>query len=115
MLVALAGLVTAVALARNHDPAEAALLVGLLATCALVTRLLLRDLRAHPANPRARPLAGAAHEETLMLVVLVALATLTLAMAALSLSPGEHEREIVFGWDATCRGPRTVFLRIRPG
>jgi nitrate/nitrite transporter NarK len=34
MLVALAGLVAAVALARNHDPAEAGLLVGLLATCA---------------------------------------------------------------------------------
>jgi hypothetical protein len=50
MLVALAGLVAAVALARNHDLAEAGLLVGLLATCALVTRLLLRDLRAHPAN-----------------------------------------------------------------
>ena len=59
MLVALAGLVDAVALARNHDPAEVALLVGLLATCALVTRLLLRDLRAHPANfPESSPSDG---------------------------------------------------------
>ena len=50
LLVALAGLVAAVALTRNHDAAEAGLLVGLMATCAFVTRLLLRDLRAHPAN-----------------------------------------------------------------
>ena len=67
MLVALAALVAAVALARNHDAAEAALLVGLLATCALAIRLRLRDLRAHPANfPEPEPVAGAAHEETLM-------------------------------------------------
>jgi len=59
MLVALAGLVAAVALARNHDPAEAGLLAGLLATCALVARLLLRDLRAHPANfPEPSPSQG---------------------------------------------------------
>jgi Transposase DDE domain len=59
MLVALAGLVAAVALARNHDAAEAGLLVGLLATSALVTRLLLRDLRAHPANfPEPSPSQG---------------------------------------------------------
>ena len=50
MLVVLAGLVAAVAMARNHGAAELGLLAGLLATCALVTRLLLRDLRAHPAN-----------------------------------------------------------------
>ena len=55
----LAGLVAAVALARNHDPAEAGLLVGLLAMCVLVTRLLLRDLRAHPANfPEPSPSQG---------------------------------------------------------
>jgi hypothetical protein len=59
MLVALAGLVATVALARNHDAAEAGLLVSLLATCALVTRLLLRDLRAHPANfPEPSPSHG---------------------------------------------------------
>ena len=50
MLVALAGLVTAVALARNHQPEDAAVLLGLLVACALVSRFLLRDLRAHPAN-----------------------------------------------------------------
>ena len=59
MLVALAGLIATVALARNHDAAEAGLLVGLLATSALVTRLLLRDLRAHPANfPEPSPSDG---------------------------------------------------------
>ena len=59
MLVALAGLVAAVALARNHGAAEAGLLVGLLATCALVARQLLRDLRAHPANfPEPSPSQG---------------------------------------------------------
>ncbi len=59
MLVLLAGLVAAVALARNHAAAEAGLLVGLLASCALVTRLLVRDLRAHPANfPEPSPSEG---------------------------------------------------------
>jgi hypothetical protein len=59
MLVALAGLVAAVALARNHSAPEAGLLVGLLAICVLVTRLLLRDLRAHPANfPEPSPTQG---------------------------------------------------------
>jgi hypothetical protein len=59
MLAALAGLVAAVALARNHGAAEAGLLVALLATCALVARLLLRDLRAHPANfPEPSPSQG---------------------------------------------------------
>ena len=50
MLVALAALILVVALARNHRPAEAAALAGLLAPCALAARLLLKDLRAHPAN-----------------------------------------------------------------
>jgi hypothetical protein len=59
MLVALAGLIATVALARNHDAAEAGLLVGVLASCALVTRLFLRDLRAHPANfPEPSPSEG---------------------------------------------------------
>jgi hypothetical protein len=50
MLVAVACLVVAVALARNHTPADAAALCALLAGCALVARLLLRDLHRHPAN-----------------------------------------------------------------
>jgi hypothetical protein len=50
MLVALAGLVVIVALARNHRASEAVALGGLLVACALAARLLLRDLRAHPAN-----------------------------------------------------------------
>lgn len=67
MLVALAGLVAAVALARNHGAAEAGLLVGLLGTSALVARLLLRDLRAHPAKlPRPQPIARAEHEKILI-------------------------------------------------
>ena len=59
MLVALAGLVACVALARNHDTAEAGLLVSLLVLCALISRLLLRDLRSHPANfPEPSPSHG---------------------------------------------------------
>ncbi len=59
MLVVLAGLVAAVALARNHGAAEAGLLVGLLGMSALVARLLLRDLRSHPANfPEPAPSQG---------------------------------------------------------
>jgi Transposase DDE domain len=50
MLVVLAALVVVVALALNHRAADAALLGGLLGLCALVGRVLLRDLRAHPAN-----------------------------------------------------------------
>jgi hypothetical protein len=59
MLVALAALVAAVGLARNHEPAEAALLLGLLVACALEARFLLRDLRVHPANfPEPSPSQG---------------------------------------------------------
>ncbi len=50
MLVILAILVAAVALARNHAPADAAALCPVLVLCALAARLLLRDLRQHPAN-----------------------------------------------------------------
>ena len=50
MLVALAGCVLLVELARHHRPAEAAVLCALLSLCVLVGRFLLRDLRAHPAN-----------------------------------------------------------------
>jgi Transposase DDE domain len=59
MLVVLATLVAVVALARNHGPAEAALLCALLGLCALAGRLLVRDLRAHPANfPEPAPSHG---------------------------------------------------------
>jgi hypothetical protein len=50
VLVALAALVLAVALARHHAPAEAALLAAQLGATALAARWLLRDLRAHPAG-----------------------------------------------------------------
>ncbi len=49
LLVALAALILVVEVARHHTPAEAALLLGLLAAVALAARWLLRDLRAHPA------------------------------------------------------------------
>jgi len=59
MLVVLAALVTAVALARNHAPADAATLGVLLVVCALLGRFLLRDLRRHPANfPEPAPSHG---------------------------------------------------------
>ena len=50
LMVALAGLILLVELARHHDPAEAVVLLGLLAVVALGGRWLLRDLRLHPAN-----------------------------------------------------------------
>jgi hypothetical protein len=49
-LVVLAALVLMVALALNHRAADGAVLGGLLGLCVLVFRMLLRDLRAHPAN-----------------------------------------------------------------
>jgi len=59
MLVALGGLVLAVGLARNHAPAAAALLLGLLAVAAVAGRWLIRDFIAHPANfPAATPASG---------------------------------------------------------
>jgi hypothetical protein len=50
LMVVLAAMILFVEMARNHQPAEAALLLGLLAAAALAARWLLRDLRAHPAN-----------------------------------------------------------------
>jgi hypothetical protein len=50
MLVALAALVALVALARNHEAADAAMLVALIALAAVLSRMLHRDLRRHPAN-----------------------------------------------------------------
>jgi hypothetical protein len=50
MLVAVASLVVVVALVRNSAPGNAGALCFLLVACGLVARLLLRDLRRHPAN-----------------------------------------------------------------
>ena len=59
MLVVLGALVAVVGLARNHQPAEAALLIGLLLACGLAVRLLVHDLRVHPANfPEPSPSQG---------------------------------------------------------
>jgi hypothetical protein len=59
LLVGLAALMVLVEGARHHRPAEAALLLGLLAVALLAGRWLLRDLRAHPANfPTATPAHG---------------------------------------------------------
>jgi hypothetical protein len=59
MMVVLAGLVALVGLARNHDGAEAAVLVGTVLVCAFAARLLLRDLRTHPSNvPEPSPSHG---------------------------------------------------------
>jgi hypothetical protein len=49
-LVALAGLVLVVALARNTKPGDAAALLPGLAVVVLALSWLLRDLRAHPSN-----------------------------------------------------------------
>ena len=58
MLVALAGLILVVEIARNHSAPEAALVLGLLLPIALAARWLVRDLRAHPARFRKRRLPG---------------------------------------------------------
>ena len=59
MLVALSLFVLAVAVARNHSPAELALLAGCLGACLLVGRWLLRDFRAHPSGfPAPSPSHG---------------------------------------------------------
>jgi hypothetical protein len=50
VLVALAVLVVLAAGARNHAPAEAAVLLGVLVVAALAARWLVRDFRAHPAG-----------------------------------------------------------------
>jgi hypothetical protein len=50
MLLALSALILLVEAVRHHAPAEAALLLALLAAIALAGWWLLRDLRVHPAN-----------------------------------------------------------------
>ena len=59
MMVALALLVIVVAAVRNHAPAEAALLGGLMVASLLASRWLMADLRAHPAGfPEPAPSHG---------------------------------------------------------
>ncbi len=59
MLLALAVFVLTVGGVRNHDPAEAALLLALIAVMLGVGRWMLRDLRAHPAGfPEPTPSHG---------------------------------------------------------
>lgn len=50
MLVVLAVLIVVVEAARHHDPAEAAVLLGVLIVAALSGRWLARDFLAHPAG-----------------------------------------------------------------
>ena len=50
LMVSLAVLVLVIGVARHHAPAEAGLLLGLLALAAFTGRWLLRDLRVHPSN-----------------------------------------------------------------
>jgi len=50
VLVALAVLIVLVAGALHHRPAEAAVLLGVLAVAGLAARWLVRDFRAHPAG-----------------------------------------------------------------
>jgi Transposase DDE domain len=49
-LVVLAALIAAVALTRNHAPADSAVLGALVVVSVFMVRLLARDLRRHPAN-----------------------------------------------------------------
>jgi hypothetical protein len=59
LLVALGVLILLAEAARNHDPPEAAVLLGLLLPTVLAGRWLLRDLRLHPANfPAPTPSQG---------------------------------------------------------
>ena len=59
MLVGLGVLVLLAEVARNHEPPEAALLLGLLVPALLAARWLLRDLRLHPAGfPEPTPSQG---------------------------------------------------------
>jgi hypothetical protein len=58
-MVALALLIVVVEAARHHEPAELALLAGLLAITGFAAHWLLRDLRKHPANfPAPSPSHG---------------------------------------------------------
>jgi hypothetical protein len=59
LLVALGALILVAELARNHEPTEAALLLGLLVPVSLAAHWLLRDLRLHPAGfPAPTPAQG---------------------------------------------------------
>jgi len=59
LLVALGVLILLAEAARNHEPPEAALLLGLLLPIVLAGRWLLRDLRLHPASfPAPTPSQG---------------------------------------------------------
>jgi hypothetical protein len=59
MLAVLAVPVAVLALARNHGLADSATLAALMVVSGLVARLLLRDLRKHPANfPKPAPSHG---------------------------------------------------------
>jgi hypothetical protein len=59
LMVVLGALILLVEGLRHHQPAELALLAGLLAAAAAAGRWLLRDLRAHPANfPAPSPSQG---------------------------------------------------------
>ena len=59
LLVALGVLILVAELARNHEPPEAALLLGLLVPVSLAAHWLLRDLRLHPAGfPGPTPSQG---------------------------------------------------------
>ena len=50
LMVVLAGMILLAETARQHAPAESALLLGLLVLVGLAARWLLHDLRLHPAN-----------------------------------------------------------------
>lgn len=52
-LVVLAGLVAAVALVRNHEPAEALILCAVLVSVAAAARSLTAELRARPSDSHA--------------------------------------------------------------
>ncbi len=59
MLVALAGVVLAIGMARNHAAADLAAPAALVVAAAIVARWLLRDFAAHPANfPAPTPASG---------------------------------------------------------
>jgi hypothetical protein len=65
MLVALALLVLVVAVARNNEPPEAALLAAGLVAVLVTGRLLLRDFRSHPAGfPEPSPSHGLRMDES---------------------------------------------------
>jgi hypothetical protein len=59
LMVGLAALILAAEGVRHHQPSEAILLTGLLLSCAVAARWLVRDLRAHPSGfPAPAPAHG---------------------------------------------------------